>query len=45
MNKEFISLLIVFIIYWFFNIKNQDYITLDLPIEKMENVFIFEGYK
>ncbi len=43
MNKEFIGLLLVFIIYWYFNIRKQDYITIDVPIEKMSNVFIFES--
>lgn len=44
MNKELLlSLLTVFIIYWYFNMKKQDYITIDLPIEKMSNVSIFEG--
>ena len=43
MNKELISLLLVLIIYWYFNIRKQDYITLDLPVEKMSNVSIFEG--
>jgi len=43
MNKEFIGLLLVFIIYWYFNIRKQDYITIDLPVEKMTNVSIFEG--
>ena len=43
MNSELLSLLIVFLIYWYFNIRKQDYITLDLPVEKMSNVSIFEN--
>lgn len=44
MNNEFFGLLLVFIIYWYFNIK-QEYATIDLPVEKMSNVSIFEGMK
>jgi hypothetical protein len=43
MYYELFSLLIVFFIYWYFNIKKQDYISIDLPLEKMSNVSIFEG--
>jgi hypothetical protein len=43
MYKEFIGLLMVFIIFWYFNIRKQEYVTIDLPVEKMKNVFIFEG--
>jgi hypothetical protein len=43
MYNELFGLLIVFFIYWYFNIKKQDYITIDLPLEKMSNVSIFEG--
>ena len=43
MNNELFSLLIVFMIYWYFNMRNQEYVTLDLPVEKMSNVSIFEG--
>jgi len=43
MKNELLSLLLVFIIYWYFNVRDNDYITIDLPIEKMSNVSIFEG--
>jgi hypothetical protein len=43
MNSELLGLLIVFLIYWYFNIRKQNYITMDLPVEKMSNVSIFEG--
>ena len=43
MNNELFSLLIVFMIYWYFNMRKQEYVTLDLPVEKMSNVSIFEG--
>jgi hypothetical protein len=43
MNNELFGLLLVSIIYWYFNIKKQEYITIDLPVEKMSNVSIFEG--
>jgi hypothetical protein len=43
MYYELFSLLIVFFIYWYFNIKKQDYISIDLPLEKMSNVSIFHG--
>jgi hypothetical protein len=43
MNSELLGILIVSIIYWYFNIRKQDYITIDLPLEKMANVSIFEN--
>lgn len=43
MNKEIFSIILVFFIYWYFNVKKQDYITVNLPIEKMSNVSIFKG--
>jgi len=42
MNNEIYGLVIVFIIYWYFNIRQQEYIIIDLPVEKMSNVSIFE---
>ena len=43
MNNELFGLLLVFIIYWYFNIRKQEYTTIDLPVEKMSNISIFEG--
>jgi hypothetical protein len=43
MKNELFSILIVLIIYWYFNIRKQDYIKINLPIEKMTNVSIFNG--
>jgi hypothetical protein len=40
---EFIALIIVLITFWFFNIKNQDIISVQMPIEKMKNISIFNG--
>ena len=40
---EFVAVLFVFIIYWFFNIKNQDPISVNIPIENMKNISIFDG--
>jgi hypothetical protein len=43
MINEIFGLFLVLIIYWYFNIREQDYITIDMPLEKMSNVSIFEG--
>jgi hypothetical protein len=42
-QKYFISLLIVFIIYYFFNIREQNYLSINMPREKMSNVSIFNN--
>jgi hypothetical protein len=39
------AFLIIVILYWFFNIKKQNVITISLPIEKMSNISIFDGNK
>jgi hypothetical protein len=40
---EFIALLFILIIFWYFNIRNQDVILVDMPIENMKNISIFDG--
>jgi hypothetical protein len=44
MNNELIGLLLVIIIYWYFNIRKQEYVTTNLPPEKMSNVSIFDDF-
>ena len=41
-NLELIAFVIVLIIYWFFNIRNQNILSVTLPIEKMSNVSVFD---
>lgn len=43
MENEFFTILIVLLIYWYFNIRKQEFIKINLPIEKMTNVSIFDG--
>ena len=40
---ELIAILIVAIIFWFFNIKYQNVLQVDVPIENMKNISIFDG--
>jgi len=42
-KNEVIAVLLVVMIYWFFNIKNQDPISVNMPIENMKNISIFDG--
>lgn len=38
MYEELFGLLIVFLIYWYFNIREQNYLMVNMPLEKMSNV-------
>jgi cbb3-type cytochrome oxidase subunit 3 len=38
-----IAIFILFILYWYFNIREQNIIQVDLPLEKMSNISIFDG--
>jgi hypothetical protein len=38
-----IAIIILLILYWFFNVRNQNVIQIDLPPEKMSNVSVFDG--
>jgi hypothetical protein len=40
---ELFALLIVFVVYWYFNIIPQSPISIDMPIENMKNISIFDG--
>lgn len=40
---EFSALIIVLIIFWYFNIRTQDILTIDIPPETMKNISIFDG--
>ena len=37
-----IAIFILFILYWYFNIR-KNVIQIDMPIEKMQNISIFDG--
>ena len=37
-----IAIFILFILYWYFNIR-ENVIQIDMPIEKMQNISIFDG--
>jgi hypothetical protein len=40
---EFIALILILIIFWYFNIRNQDILSVEMPIENMKNISIFDG--
>ncbi len=40
---EFFALIFILIIFWYFNIRNQDVISVEIPIETMKNISIFDG--
>ena len=40
---EFFAIIFILIIFWYFNIKNQDVISVEMPIENMKNISIFDG--
>ncbi len=41
-NLELLALLIVLVIYWFFNIREQEILIVDMPLEKMSNISVFD---
>jgi hypothetical protein len=45
MVYELISIFIVLILYWFFNIKDQGVVSIPVPIEKMTDISIFDGFE
>ena len=40
---ELISIIIIFIIFWYFNIRTPDVLSVNVPIETMKNISIFDG--
>jgi len=40
---EIIGIIIVLIIYWYFNIREANVLTISVPLEKMSNISIFDG--
>lgn len=40
---EFFALIFILIMFWYFNIRNQDVISVEMPIENMKNISIFDG--
>jgi hypothetical protein len=43
MKTIILAIILLIILYWYFNIREQNVIQLDLPPEKMTNVSIFDG--
>jgi hypothetical protein len=43
MIYELISILILVFLYWFFNLRKENFISVSMPIEKMSNISIFDG--
>jgi hypothetical protein len=43
MNYELIAVLIVIFLYWFFNLRKENVVSVSIPVEKMSNVSIFDG--
>ena len=44
MNYEIIAIIFLIFVYWFFNIKTCNFITIDIPIENMTNIEIFDNF-
>jgi hypothetical protein len=44
-KPELIALIIVLIFFWYFNIRTQDVLSIDMPLETMKNISIFDGNK
>jgi hypothetical protein len=42
MNVIF-AIILLLLIYWYFNIRNQDVLVVQMPIENMKNISIFDG--
>lgn len=42
-KNEVFGVSLVILIYWYFNIRNQDPISINMPIENMKNISIFDG--
>ena len=43
MNYEIIAILMVVFLYWFFNLRKENVVSVSIPVEKMSNVSIFDG--
>jgi hypothetical protein len=41
MYNELFAIIIVIFLYWFFNLRNENFMISFLPIEKMNNLYIF----
>ena len=42
LKPELIALIIVLVIFWYFNVRTQDVLSVDMPYETMKNISIFE---
>lgn len=44
MIYEFIAIIIIMYLFWLFVLQPQKVIQVDMPLEKMSNVSIFDGF-
>jgi hypothetical protein len=42
MYNELFGICIVIFLYWFFNLRNENFMVSLLPMEKMNNLYIFD---
>jgi hypothetical protein len=42
-KSEFIALIIALIVFWYFNIRTPDVLSINMPPESMKNISIFDG--
>lgn len=42
-KPELLALIIVLVIFWYFNIRSQDVLSVNMPPETMKNISIFDG--
>lgn len=38
-----IPIIIIIFLYWYFNIRSNEVLRIDIPLEKMTNISIFEN--
>ena len=43
MYYEIITILFLFFLYWYFNLRQDKFISIPVPMEKMDNVSIFDS--
>jgi hypothetical protein len=41
--NELFAIILLLIIYCYFNIRNQDVLVVQMPIENMKNISVFDG--
>jgi preprotein translocase subunit YajC len=45
LKPELLALILILVIFWYFNIRRQDVLTIKMPPETMKNISIFNGDK